>query len=114
MKFSISELPFILNHVGSQRPPPGDTLVLFRTVITITSPGADWVLPALVLTSALVLQRYAITSVTNVGRPSSSGSTFLSTRCATQEPSHCSKCGLGTSYAWDKVQLTSPASALQV
>lgn len=88
--------------------------MLYKAVITVISPGADWALVVAGAHTPLVLQRYAITSVMNVGRPSSSGSTFLSTRCATREPSHCSKCGLGTSCDWDKVQLTLPASALQV
>lgn len=38
-------------------------------------------------------QRCGTTSATSVDRPSSSGSTSLSTRCATPEPSLCSKCG---------------------
>lgn len=111
MKFFISELSFILNNFGFS------TVVAwahpYKAVVTVTHFGADLGM-RLVLTIPLVLQRYAITSVTNVGRPSSSGSTFLSTRCVTREPSHCSKCGLGTSYDWDKVQLISPASAPQV
>ncbi|XP_052023166.1 zinc finger protein 276 isoform X2 [Apodemus sylvaticus] len=57
----------------------------------------DWVLVVAGAHAPLVLQKYAITSVTSVGRLSSSGSTFLSTRCATQEPSHCSVRSVGSS-----------------
>lgn len=101
----------MLNNAGSPEVLLGYTLKVYKAVLTV--PLLEQI-GVVVLTCPLVLQRYAITSVTNVGRPSSSGSTFLSTRCGTPEPSHCSKCGLGPSYDWDKVHLTLPASAPQV